>query len=159
MAKAVPLRRDTLSLFSAPLEQIHPDSQRRFGTLDPAGMLRHLSRSIEVSLEEVDGVTDTSNFVTRLPLMRWMAFEVMPIPRGKIKAPDYFTPAADGDVQAERERLFEAMERFLSALDKDPARITLNPIFGLMPLTYWSKIHGRHTQHHLAQFGVTLTAP
>jgi oxepin-CoA hydrolase/3-oxo-5,6-dehydrosuberyl-CoA semialdehyde dehydrogenase len=128
------------------------DNPRKWGTMNAAGMLRHLRAVIEMSLEEVP-VKDTSTFYSRT-IMRVVAFHVLPTwPKGKIKAPSDFTPKADS-FEDERKRFLAALERFVEAESSTPNRVTLHPLFGRHPLTYWAHIHGRHFEHHFEQFGI-----
>ena len=54
----------------------------------------------------------------------------------------------------ERERLLAAMGRFVKAAERDPDRRSLNPLFGWLSLSTWTRFHARHLDHHLRQFGV-----
>lgn len=133
------------------IAKVQPDSSRLWGELDPAGMMAHLRRSIEISLGEVE-VEDISNFFMRTAGKVAILY-LLPWPKGKIKAPSEFTPPPEGDLDAERARLSEAMDRFLEALTNEPTRRTRNPAMGMLTLKTWSRVHGLHFDHHLRQFG------
>ena len=47
----------------------------------------------------------------------------------------------------------KAMEQFVDALDGEPDRIAVHPAFGDLTLRKWAKLHGKHFDHHLRQFG------
>lgn len=131
---------------------IRSDSKRRFGIMSAPGMLAHLTRAIEVSLGEIE-VSDASNFFSR-NVIRRIAFETpLPWPKGKIKAPDNFFRNDASDVDAERERLLVAIERFVKVAESEPQRRALHPTFGSLTLKYWQRLHGKHFNHHFEQFG------
>lgn len=141
-----------LPAFKRRIECIRADSKRQFGVMSPPEMLAHLSRSIEVSLGEIE-VSDGSTFFSR-HMVRRIAFQTpLPWPKGKIKAPDSLFHKEATDVDAERERLVAAIERFLKAAEREPQRKTLHPFFGAFTLRYWQRAHGKHFNHHFEQFG------
>jgi len=132
--------------------RIESDEQRQWGMLGPAALLRHLRFTFEISLGEATS-PDISNWFTR-SVFKWGAFSAMPWPKGKIKAPDDFTPEPDGDVDAEREQLVEVMRRFVETAEAEPNRVGVSPMFGPMSMRYWQKAHGKHVEHHLRQYNV-----
>lgn len=148
----VPLTRANAKHFADRLLAVRPDSPRLWGTMEPAQMMAHLRRSIEISLAEVS-VGDRSNWFSRSALAKWLVFGPIPYPRTSVKAPAYFFPTDGGPLNAERERTLVGIERFLKALEATPERTGPSELFGPMPLSYWAKIHGKHFDHHLKQFG------
>lgn len=131
---------------------IRPDSVRQWGQLTPDEMLAHLNRTVEMSLGEIE-VRDESNFFTRT-VLRWLIFHVLPWPKGKVKVPAVFLPKPKGTLEEERGRLLASMERFVEHLRTEPGRTTLHPSFGPLTASYWARVHGKHMDHHLRQFGV-----
>lgn len=149
----IDLRRDTQPHFAERLQALTPETERRWGSLTPIGLLAHLRRSIEVSLGEV-AVEDQSTLLSRT-LVRWLAIHLMRSwPRGKIKVPEVFIPAPEEDFEKERAHLLDAIERFVEAQAADPARRTRHPVLGEFTLQGWGHVHGRHFRHHFEQFGV-----
>lgn len=146
------LERATLAHYEARLDALRPDSARRWGSLTPIGLLAHLTRTFELTLEELP-CKDESIPVLRV-LFRFLAYHVLPWPKGKIKVPDYFMGDAAGDFEAERTKVKAALERFCVALEQNPSRKTLHPMFGKLTLRYWRRVHGMHLDHHFNQFGV-----
>ncbi len=146
------LERATLAHYEARLGALRPDSARRWGSLTPIGLLAHLSRTFELTLEEVPA-TDQSIPVLRVALC-FLAYRVLPWPKGKIRVPEYFMGEAGADFEAERAKVWAAAERYFEALEREPARRTLHPLFGPMTLRYWRRVHGLHWDHHLRQFGL-----
>lgn len=147
------LTRDNLALFKDRFNKIVPDAAPKFGTLPPAGMFRHLQTILEMSLGQ-SSHPDISNWFTR-NIVRPLVFDIITRwPGGKLKAPDSFTPAAQGDYEAEKVRLFQLMEEFTRLAQDHPEMKTNHALFGPVELSDWQKMHGVHFEHHFRQFGV-----
>lgn len=138
--------------FEDRIRRLAADTPRRWGTLDARSMLAHLTRSFEISLSEVQA-PDQSIPVLR-HLIAFLAFRLLPIPRGRIKVPEIFTPQPEQDFEAERRRCLDGLARFMEAVEREPGRKTVNSLTGPTTLSYWRRIHGKHMEHHLRQFGV-----
>lgn len=137
----------------ARLESLCADTPRQWGTLNPAGMLRHLRFLFDLSLGR-EPVRDVSLPGVRR-LIYWCFFRKFTTwPGGKIKAPSYFTPEAEGDFEHERTKLVASIEAFLDLAGREPARTAVSPMLGPVKLVDWRYIHGAHCDHHLRQFGV-----
>lgn len=148
----LPLSRENASRFVECLERIQSSSQRQWGTMEPSAMFRHLRRAIELSLGEVP-VLDRSNFLTR-SVLRWISFESsMQWPKS-MKAPAVFFPDKHSTMDEERGLLRQAIARFTAAAEEAPQRMVASELFGPLPLSYWTRVHGRHFEHHLKQYGV-----
>ena len=148
------LDRDNLAFFRERLMDIHSTDQRRWGNLTPVELIRHLRRSVEISLGEGEPVKITSIPLVS-PLLGVLLFRVFTSwPRGKIKVPKSMTPDPEGDIIEERLALFETMERFIDTAEEDPRRPAPSPVCGMVTLKYYRRIHGVHLRHHLRQFGV-----
>ncbi len=145
------LTRQSLAHYAERLERITADQRPRWGRLTPTELMPHLQRVFEISLGAYEA-PDISNPLSRSAL-KWVAL-YLPWPKGRVKAPDYFTPAPQADLEAERRRCLEAMERFVDLAERDPDRRTASPVFGPMPLRTWQRLHARHLEHHCGQFGV-----
>lgn len=147
------LNKENLPAFVRRLEAIKPEDKPRFGTLTPPGMVRHLRHMIELSLGEASE-PDQSNIFFRI-VVRPLFFHVFTTwPGGKFKGPPSITPSADGDLDSERKLLLEKLARFADLAAAEPQRPTAHPIFGSVPLGYWTRMHGVHFEHHLRQYGV-----
>jgi hypothetical protein len=149
---AVFLKETDCASFIARINAVKADSSRQFGSLDATAMLCHLRRGVEISLGEVH-LPDTGNFFTRT-IGRFLVFYVVPWPKGKIKAPPAFTPVPENNFEAERELLRQAIDRFIKVAEREPEKVVSHPVFGPMTMTYWCRVHGKHFDHHLKQFGV-----
>lgn len=147
------LSRETAADFVRRLEAIHSQHQRRWGTLDPAPLMRHLNHVVEVSLGEH---TPERVFIPIPRIALWYLFFVWFTrwPEGKIKAPDSFCPEGEGELEEERARCIATLWRFVDALEKNPERRAFSPLLGSITLRRWARVHGVHLAHHLRQYGV-----
>ena len=147
------LDRSNRERFRTRLQSLTPESKGRWGSLTVTGMVRHLRRAFEISLGEVS-VPDKGNFLTKT-WVKWISLYLpLPIPRGRIRLPDVFTPDPEGDLEQEIRALIEKYDAFVTALEEDPGRREMSILFGGMTLAEWSRLHGSHWDHHLKQFGV-----
>ncbi len=151
--KRLCLNAETLPMFKEKFGCLTPDTPRQWGKLDAAGMITHIRTVLEASMGERE-LPDESNAFTRLFIFRKLIYDVMPWPKGKIKVTDAATPKPEFDFETERRMMFEAVDRFVEAVEKTPERKTLHAGFGTISIREWSRIHGRHNAHHLEQFGV-----
>lgn len=152
MGRALDLNSKTFPEFKARFTALKNDTPRKWGKLNPDGMIVHLHGIVQVSLEERES-KDLSNIFTR-NLYPFLVFYVFPWPKGSIKVPDEWTPAPQLTLEEERNALFAIMERFVERSEKEPERRARHPMFGNHPLRFWQRMHGKHFNHHLDQFGV-----
>jgi hypothetical protein len=152
---AVLLNNATLSYYKERLLNLQPGTQPHWGALDATRLLRHLTKTIEISLGET--TDDLTPVVPRVmqPFFYLFAFRLFTNwPKAKLKAPEYFLPQPKAEFAQEREELIEALERFVTALKTTPDRRGYSPLLGDIPLTRWSRVHAVHFDHHFRQFGL-----
>lgn len=148
------LTRKTLPLFKQKLQAIRSVEQRKWGSLTPERVMRHLRTSVEVSLGEgpklaslgIPGIRVLTRYLFFHWFTRW--------PGGVIKAPAKLTPEAEDDLDAERAALFDALDRFVEALEETPGRTGPNMLLGALTMEQYAQVHGVHFTHHLRQYGV-----
>lgn len=155
MATMADLTRETLPDYRAKLMAIGADAKGRWGKLGPAELMQHLDLATQMSLGELPEARKAM-FPKPLQTIMWIVFFRMftTWPKGAIKAPAYFTPPAEADVETYRARLFHTMERFVEARETTPLRREMSPIAGRLTMTQWSSVHAVHFSHHFRQFGV-----
>ncbi len=146
------LNRDTLPELLRRLEQVDGTVKPLWGKMNAPEMFAHLTHNIRMALEEVPTPDESSWF--KRAVLRRLIFHVLPWPKGRIAAPSYFIVPAEGDIDFERQRLREAMARFVDRATTEPFRRVRNPYFGPLPLSYWCRTLGIHVDHHFRQFGV-----
>lgn len=83
-------------------------------------------------------------------LLRWLVLNV-PWPRGARTRPD-MVALEHHDFDTERTRCLALIDRFVAA---DPnTSFPTSGNFGSMTCAHWSRLHAKHLDHHLRQFGV-----
>ena len=147
------LDRTTLPQFIGRVKALRADTPREWGKMDATRMLRHLNFTADMSLG-IEQIKDESKPIVRdliyLLFFNWFTNW----PKGKIKGPDFVTPPPKGDFTFEQNELIGKMTQFVDELERAPAKTSVNPGLGRIPLTKWSRVHGVHNDHHLRQFGV-----
>ncbi|MFC1587726.1 DUF1569 domain-containing protein [Planctomycetota bacterium] len=134
------------------LKKLKADTPRHWGSLTPAGMVAHLTKSLEISLGRID-VQANPHFFLRyivLPMTIWTGF----IPQNRIKSPAQFFDEGKTDLEKACVEFGHAWDRFLEAAAQNPERQTMHPAFGPLTLRKWKKLHAVHFEHHLKQYGL-----
>lgn len=147
-----PLDSASLPAYAARVRAVAGDAQRQWGRMRAAEMLAHLAHCVALPLGDVS-VPDQSNWLTRSALVKWFFYGPIAWPKGARSAPIFF-PAQSGELEAERGRVLAAMERFVAAAERAPEQLAPSPFCGPLTLAYYRRIHGKHLDHHLRQFGV-----
>lgn len=130
------------------IESLRPDTQRTWGRMTVDQMLWHVNTVLAESLGEYTPSPQKAPIPRAM--LRWLVLNV-PWPRGARTRPD-LVAARHHDFAAEKLKLLDAIERF--------AHRDLNGVwprsagFGAMTGTHWSRLHAKHLDHHLRQFGV-----
>jgi Protein of unknown function (DUF1569) len=134
------------------IAQMRPDSERLWGTMNPAQAVEHCSRGIEMALGD--------KTPPRVLVGRIMGWIVKPMALGNDEPMRRNSPTAkelvvqDGrDLGTERTRLYGLIDRFAAA---GPAGCTTHPhaFFGRLTPEQWAILMYKHLDHHLRQFGV-----
>jgi hypothetical protein len=130
------------------IQSLTSGSQRRWGKMTVDQMLWHVNDAMALSLGELT-----------------VAYEKVPIPRPLLKfivlnlpwaksGPTHpaFIARKNYDFEAERSRCLRLIEKISSA--NLNSAWPEHPAFGSMTGTQVSKLHAKHLNHHLTQFGV-----
>lgn len=151
MAKT-PITPDTAEDFKARINALTPDAQPTFGSMDVVKTLRHMRNFHEAAVGDVSYPTQTNRYVGKL---MYYAFchVVTNWPKGKIKAPEFWTPAPEHEFEEEKEKTLAAIDRFVEEYQTNPTRVVPNPFFGHLTIKQWARLNGLHLDHHLRQFG------
>lgn len=146
------LNSDTLPKFKERFNAIQANTPRKWGKLSPEDMVLHLSGITALSLG--DRTAKKIGNIFTYTIGKYLIFYVLPWPKGKIKVPEEWTPVSQMTLDAERAKLFALMDRFVERSTREPDAIMSHPMFGDCKLKFWQRIHGKHFNHHLTQFGV-----
>jgi hypothetical protein len=130
------------------IEVIQPDAKPQWGKLNVAQMLAHCNRSVEISLGLITPPSETNWF------MRWI---VKPYVVGK-RPFSKNSPTAkalvireEKDFNTEKQKLIQN----LKAAKERGVNAAWSPSVGFGPMTgeEWGRLHYKHVDHHLMQFG------
>src|SRR5580658_8719244 len=134
------------------IAQLRPDSERQWGTMNPAQALEHCSRGIETALGD--------KTPPRVLVGRLLGWIVKPKVMGNDEPLRRNSPTMkelvvrdERDLGTERMRLYALIDRFAAA---GPAGCTTHPhaFFGRLTPEEWAILTYKHLDHHLRQFGV-----
>ncbi len=138
--------------FAERIKRLKPDSPRQFGTMDANQMMRHMRNALETSMGEVTMPGKATPVVGKAAYF-FITHVMKTWPGGRIKAPDYWTPASDRDFEAEREALLGALDRFMEFyVAGEPT--APHPMLGGLRLDQWARLNGLHFKHHFRQFAI-----
>ena len=124
-------------------------STAQWGSMDVAGMLRHLRLATLMALGEYSVPSANKRAFQVFPLKHLILY-VLPFPKGAPTAPELKSEAA-ASFEEERTALLELLERIGTGLrdGMGPA----HPLFGPLSWREWGVATYKHTDHHLRQFG------
>ncbi len=147
------LNRAGLQTYLNAAQKLREDTPRRFGTMSPNQMVRHLRHTLDVSYGAKDD-PPRHNWFTR-SIGRIVVFHIFTRwPGGVLKQPDSWSPPPEDGFEVERQRLLDALKHYVEEQEKSPDRTTISPLLGPLTLKYWGHIHSVHFAHHFRQFGL-----
>jgi hypothetical protein len=129
------------------VETLSSDAQRKWGRMTVDQMLWHVNRSLAESLGEYTGPAQKPPIPRKL--LRWLALNI-PWPRGARTRPDLLATQRH-DFNLEKLRCLAFIDR-VSSRDMN-AVWPRSAGFGEMTGRHWSRLHAKHLDHHLKQFG------
>jgi hypothetical protein len=137
----------------ARLGKLEPNAQPRWGSLDGAGMVRHLIEVVRYTMGKGGTLPDQSTWFSRNILgpvfvNGWLRFpKNVKVPPAQ-GAPDL--PSGPDDL----ETLHAVLEDYLARVQAGELRPKAHPLFGDIGVDGWAKLHVAHFEHHLRQFGL-----
>jgi hypothetical protein len=129
------------------VQSLRPDSQRRWGRMTIDQMLWHVNAVMLECLGEYFPPPTKPPIPQKL--LRWLTLN-MPWPRGARTRPD-LVATAHYDFETERARCVELIDRVAARGLGDTWPSSAG--FGEMRGNHWSRLHAKHLDHHLKQFG------
>lgn len=131
------------------MQHLKPESNRRWGTLDAAAMLRHCNEANRSILE---------NKLPNLPttrkqrMIRFLCFYVLrKFPKNVQVKSNVHAPSDAPDFHAEQQKFTEIIRDFAA---NDCPILLSHPAFGRLTTKQWGVSTWMHMDHHLRQFGV-----
>ena len=132
------------------IAKLRPDSPRQWGKMNCAQALAHCSVAIEA------GTGDKPRkqvFIGKIfsPFVRKGLLGDKPFPKNSPTDPA-FVVSSEKDLEAERRRLMDLVNRFCE-LGRENAGRQTHSFFGRMSGDEWGITMYKHIDHHLSQFG------
>ena len=133
----------------ARIQQLRPDTPRKWGKMTADQMLWHLNQSVENTLGRL--IPAPMKMGMPVALIRFAVFNV-PWPKGAPTPAEY--------VAGERYDFAAEKERCLCLIDEMTSRAMEGETWGrsaaMGPLNgaEWSRLQAKHFEHHLKQFGM-----
>lgn len=142
--------RDTLI---ARLQNLNPDSRRRWGTMTASQVVPHLTDPLRVAIG--DREAQPMNSIFSNPVVSALVVWWMPWPKGAPTASEFIqgeggTPPAE--FERDKQTLLLVIHRFAHHPENELFRP--NPVFGRLSRRAWGRLMWRHIDHHLRQFGL-----
>lgn len=131
------------------MQSLSVSSTKQWGSMDVAGMLRHLRLSALMAVGELSVPSANKRAFQMFPLKHLILY-VLPFPKGAPTAPE-LKPDVATSFEEERTALMELLERIGTGLREGvgPA----HPLFGPLSWREWGVATYKHCDHHLKQFG------
>jgi hypothetical protein len=132
------------------IAQLRPDSERRWGKMNPGQALAHCSRAMETALGDTNLPRMLIGRIIGGPVKRMALGNDEPMKRNSPTSPA-FVVRDQPDVSIESARLTALIERFA---DGGPKGCTTHPhtFFGPMTPDESAILMYKHVDHHLRQF-------
>jgi hypothetical protein len=135
------------------LARLQPDSQRQWGTMNPAQALAHCTAAMDLAMGKIS--PSPRIFIGRLlgPLVKKSLLVKGEPMRRNAQTDKSCLVTDERDFAVECQRLRETIDRFVAG---GPAICTRQPHFFFGPLTpvEWAALIYQHLDHHLRQFQV-----
>lgn len=127
------------------------DARPAWGSLDRDRLVGHLIGAVRFSMGRLGTMPDRGTWLTKRVLKPLILNGVVRIPknvkmRGAARQPQ--------GVMEDLETLHAVLEEYLQLVQADELTPPPHPLFGDLGVDGWAKMHLRHFEHHLRQFGV-----
>ena len=137
-----------LSSVESRLSKLRPDSTPVWGRMTPDQMLWHVNQALAASLGRISPPRDKAPMPR--PLFRFLVLN-MPWPRNSPTNKEWVARERH-DFEKELAQCRALVRDFVARpLDQKPAE---HPMFGQMSCRQQSRLHAKHLDHHLRQFGL-----
>jgi hypothetical protein len=131
------------------LKALRPDADRRWGKMSVGQMLWHVSEAMESALGR--SPAEPEKVPLPRPVMKFIVIN-MPWPKGAPTLKRWVPQSESYDFALERDRCCRLVDELASRPLE--ARWPDSPTLGRMSGQDVSRLHAKHLNHHLTQFGV-----
>lgn len=141
---------NTQTIMLQRINNLSATSQRKWGKMNVAQMLKHLTTAFAVPINKTQTPREIMYYLAANPVTRWIMIKaVNKWPKNMITAKSFLVTE---DVEFEQAKLdfLEMYNAFLNAKEFNGS----HPVFGKMSKALWGDAMYIHLNHHLEQFGV-----
>lgn len=131
----------------------------RWGKMNPAQMLGHLTQVFRYSMGEGQDMPFAGNLRSRFLYKYLLLYGIADFPKNVQLPKREGAEAGPLVVEGEIEGLEAVVERFLDRYESRELDARIHPFFGVMPPKDWIAFHFYHTRHHMRQFGMEPGTP
>lgn len=137
------------------VERLRPESDRQWGSMNPAATLAHCTSGIEMAMGVIRPKRAPLPASIIGTLIKPLVFNNdKPMRRNSPSSPELFsTDPVPFDFQHERSRLLAAIDNFAAQGTAGCTQYP-HPFFGPLKPQQWAILMYKHLDHHLRQFGV-----
>ena len=143
------LKEDNRAEISSRVRSLSVSSKRKWGSMNVADMLQHLSLSARMTLGELS-VPSANKRVFQMFPFKHLILYVLPFPKGAPTAP-LLKPIDAESLEGERAAVLELLERIGTGPREGAG--PAHPLFGPLSWCEWGVVTYKHADHHLRQFG------
>jgi len=136
------------SVIQQRIRKLRPDSERRWGKMSVGQMLWHVNEAMEAALGRVKLPLEKAPLPR--PLLKFIVINI-PWPKGARTLPQW-VPEKEYDFAEERERCLRLIDDL--AARRIEGEWPASPLLGRMSGSDVTRLHAKHLDHHLKQFGV-----
>ena len=141
---------EALQEITSRINQLRPESERKWGKMGPAQMLAHCAQAMQTS---VGSAKPKRMFISYLagPFLRKLTVNQKRFQKNLPTDPNFLIND-QRDFETEKARLLGLINQFIS---NGPAKVPAHPhpLFGKLNADQWGGLAYKHLDHHLRQFG------
>ena len=131
------------------LKTLRPTAERQWGQMRVDQMLWHVNTALENALGRKE--LDPQRIPLPKPLLKWLVINV-PWRKGKTPTHPQMVAKDSYDFEKERARALALVDEFVAKPIHDGSWAK-SAALGQLTGTEWSRLHGKHLDYHLKQFG------
>lgn len=132
------------------IKQLKPTSKPIWGKMNPAQMLTHCQKPLQVVFGELKLKRGLFGMLFGGMAKKSMSGE-KPFKKNLPTAPSFIVNT-ERDFDDEKQKLIALLHRFLN-IEAVELESIVHPFFGKMTRDEWDKLMWKHLDHHLQQFG------
>jgi hypothetical protein len=145
---------DYLLEIIARIERIPPGATPRWGALRRHTLIEHLIWIVRHSMGRSQQMPFFGNWFTCQLLAPLILNGLLPIPRNVRYPERLIAEGVTGRETGDLETLQALLEEYLDLVQAGELEPAPHPLFGNIGIDGWERMHVRHFEHHLKQFGV-----